>query len=177
MTSVSPTFHAVVAMAENRVIGREGQLPWHLPADLQFFKKLTLDHPILMGRKTYDSIGRPLPRRRNLVLTRQPFSQPGVEALHSLEDLAALGLSGSVFLIGGGEIYRCLLPYCQGVYLTQVHRQVEGDAYFPEFEAGFLPPVTLEEHDEFTIYHYVRREATTPLPARDGKPAGIEKCP
>jgi dihydrofolate reductase len=149
-------FHAVAAMAENRIIGRAGQLPWHLPGDLQFFKKLTSGHPVLMGRKTYESIGRPLPKRRNLVLTRQNLTIPGLECLNSLEALTSLDLDGPVFVIGGGEIYQWLLPHCQSVYLTQVHRTVEGDAFFPPFEADFAEPIVLEKNEDYTIKHYLR---------------------
>lgn len=156
--SSSLQLHAVAAMSENRIIGQNGQLPWHLPGDLQFFKKLTSGHPVLMGRRTYESIGRPLPKRRNLVLTRHLTSLPGIECLSSLESLWALGLTGSLYVIGGGEIYRMCLPFCQSVYLTRVHRHVVGDASFPVFEDDFHPPTVLETTDDYTIEHYNRKD-------------------
>ncbi len=128
----------VVAAAENGIIGSNGQLPWgRLPADLRHFKELTLGHPVIMGRKTYDSIGRALPKRANLVVTRQPgWAAPGCEAAVSV--LAALarahelaGPEGVVCIIGGGEIYRQALPAADTVYLTEVHHAFEGDASFP----------------------------------------------
>jgi dihydrofolate reductase len=128
----------VVAAADNNIIGRDGQLPWgRMPADLRHFKELTLGHPVIMGRKTYDSIGRALPGRINLVVTRQPsWEAPGCESAVSV--LAALaraqelvGDEGTVCVIGGGEIYRQALPAADTVYLTEVHHTFEGDASFP----------------------------------------------
>lgn len=145
-------------MAANRVIGHRGQLPWHLPEDLAFFKQLTLGHPILMGRKTWDSIGRPLPRRRNLVLSRRwPDSPPlGTEWLTDPDELATLQLTGPIFVIGGAEIFRLLLPRCTSVYVTHVHASPEGDTWMPPFEDSFPYVRTLKEHPQFTIKHYQR---------------------
>lgn len=137
----------VVAAAENNIIGRAGQLPWgRLPADLRHFKELTLGHPVVMGRKTYDSIGRALPGRANLVVTRQPsWAAPGCEAVPSV--LAAVerarelaGPAGTVCIIGGGEIYREALPLADVVHLTEVHGTFAGDASFPA-----LPPAAWRE--------------------------------
>lgn len=146
-------------MAANRVIGRAGQLPWHLPEDLAFFKKLTLGHPVLMGRKTWESIGRPLPGRRNLVLSRHvpATPPPKTEWVSSFEEVCALPLDGPVYLIGGAEIYRWLLPYCDSVYLTYVHAEPEGDARMPPFEADFPVVDVLAQHDGFEIRHYQRQ--------------------
>lgn len=138
----------VVATAENNIIGRDGQLPWgRLPADLRHFKELTLGHPVVMGRKTYDSIGRALPGRPNLVVTRQAsWAAPGCEALPSV--LAALararelaGPEGLVCVIGGGEIYREALPAAEVVHLTEVHGTFAGDASLP----ALLPTQWREE--------------------------------
>lgn len=121
----------VVAMDQNRAIGRAGALPWHLPDDLKRFKALTLGKTVLMGRKTYQSIGRPLPHRRNVVLTRDPsFGAEGVEVVHSLEE--ALKLDEELMVIGGGEIYALFLPLATHLHLTLVDTAVTGaDAFFP----------------------------------------------
>ena len=125
----------IVAMSENRVIGRDGGLPWHLPNDLKRFRALTVGHTIVMGRKTYESIGRPLPERRSIVVTRQPAFHPdGVEIARSFE--AALELSGAeqqLFAVGGASIYRAALGRARRLYLTMVHATIEGDIYFPEY--------------------------------------------
>jgi dihydrofolate reductase len=138
----------VVAMAENRAIGRDGGLPWHLPADLRHFKNLTIDHTVVMGRKTFDEVGRPLPRRRNVVVTRQrDWSAEGVEVVHGLD--AALELvrgEAEVFIIGGAEIYRQALPRTDRIYLTRVETEVEGDVFFPEIDWDEWRIVAEEHH-------------------------------
>ena len=128
----------VVAMAANRVIGRDNQLPWHLPADLKHFKQLTLGKPVVMGRKTYESIGRPLPERTNIVVTRdRDYGAPGCVVVHSLDEaLAAAGEAAEVMVIGGAGIYRQVLPRTDTLYLTQVHAEFEGDTLFPELDAA-----------------------------------------
>ena len=120
-------------MAANRVIGRNNALPWHLPADLKRFKALTLGHPVLMGRKTCESIGRPLPGRRNLVITRnRGYSAHGCEVVHSLEAaLTACRGAPDIFVIGGAELYREALPRAQRLEFTEIHADFEGDAHFP----------------------------------------------
>lgn len=154
---------AIVAMTPERVIGREGALPWHLPADLAFFKRTTVGHAIVMGRKTYDSIGRPLPNRRNLVLTRNPgWSAPGVEVIHDPGDLAALpGLSGPVFIIGGAEIYRIFLPLLDDLLISHLAANHPGDTHFPAFESDFPTSDVLETHPEFTVRHWHRPGAAS----------------
>lgn len=136
----------VAAMAENRVIGRSGGLPWHLPKDLQHFKRLTLDHTVIMGRKTFQEIKQPLANRRNVVISRTPGFQPrGVTVVPSLEEALALGATeGEVFVIGGGEIFRLALPRADRLYLTVVHATVEGDTFFPPFD---LETWALEEEE------------------------------
>ncbi len=132
----------VVAVAENGVIGKENGLPWRLPEDLKYFKRITMGHPIVMGRLTYESIGRPLPGRQNIVVTRQKdWSAEGVEVVHSLPEALSAGKDAAkdagleqVMLIGGAELYRQAIDQAHRLYLTEVHSPVEGDAYFPEFD-------------------------------------------
>ncbi len=160
----------VVAMAENRVIGRDGELPWHLPADLKHFKKLTLGHVVIMGRKTHESIvrrlGRPLPKRRSVVLSRDPGysaggpaqhrETPGVEVASSLEQALELaagecavtpeGGKRNVFVIGGAAVFAEALPLADRLHLTRVHAEVEGDVFFPDFDTGTWLLVSEERH-------------------------------
>jgi dihydrofolate reductase len=128
----------VVAMAENHVIGRAGGLPWDLPKDLQHFKRLTVDHTVIMGRKTFDEIKQPLANRRNVVITRNTDFQPrGVTVVPSLDEALALAATeDEVFVIGGGEIFRLALPRADLLYLTLVHARVEGDTFFPAFDSA-----------------------------------------
>ena len=129
----------VVAMASNGVIGRDNGLPWHLPADLQHFKRITMGKPILMGRKTWESIGRPLPGRTSIVITRDTgYTAPGCIVVHSIEDAlqAAADLSDEAMVIGGAEFYRQVLPCTDTLYLTRIHADFEGDTFFPELDAS-----------------------------------------
>ncbi len=128
----------VAAMAHGRVIGKDNKMPWHLPADLKHFKAITLGKPVLMGRKTFQSIGRPLPGRRNLVISRTiPSEQHGVEWFSNVEQaLAAAENSAEVMVIGGGEIYRQCLPLASTLYLTEIDLAADGDAYFPDYYAA-----------------------------------------
>lgn len=123
----------IAAVADNGVIGQAGHLPWHLPADLQHFKALTLGKPVLMGRKTWSSLGRPLPGRRNLVLTRDPrYRAPGAETFTSLPAaLQAAAAQPEVMVIGGAQLYRALWPLVTTLFLTRVHTAPDGDAFFP----------------------------------------------
>lgn len=149
---------AIVAMTPARVIGKGGDLPWRLPEDLAFFKRTTLDHPIVMGRKTYDSIGRPLPKRRNIVLTRdRDWSAEGVEVIHSPEELQTLeGIGGRVFVIGGSEIYAAFLPHLDDLLISHVKEEYEGDTCFPEFEDQFPKVELMEEHADFDVRRWSR---------------------
>lgn len=126
---------AIVAQSENKVIGQNNQLPWRLPADLRHFKTITTGSPILMGRKTHESIGRPLPNRTNIILTRDPaFHAPGCMTVTSIDtaiEIARLSCSKELFIIGGAEVYQQTLPIVQRIYLTLVHHHIQGDAYFP----------------------------------------------
>jgi dihydrofolate reductase len=125
----------VAAMGENRVIGAQGSLPWHLPRDMRHFKTLTTGHPVVMGRKTFETLNVPLPNRHNLVITKDPtYAADGADVVDSLEAaLAAVGDDDVVFVAGGGEIYRVALPRAHRIYLTVVHGRFEGDTSFPEF--------------------------------------------
>jgi len=132
----------IVAAAENGVIGRDNALPWHLPEDLRYFKKVTLGKPIVMGRKTFESIGRALPGRTNIVITRKPdFQAEGVrvvasfdDALRLAQDIAASDGVQELVVIGGAEIYKAAIPRADRLYITEVHAQVEGDAILPQIE-------------------------------------------
>jgi len=126
----------IVAMDRRGVIGANGKLPWHLPADLKHFKAVTMGKPIVMGRKTHESIGRVLPGRENIVLTRDPgYVAPGCTVLHSIDAvLAHCGVAEEVMIMGGAELYSQFLPLAGRVYLTQVHADVEGDTYFPQWD-------------------------------------------
>ena len=143
----------IVAMTQNRVIGKDGDLPWHLPEDLKFFKKTTSGHPIVMGRKTYESIGRPLPKRQNIVLTRdREWSAEGVDVIHSPEDIEKLNLDKSeVFIIGGAEIYKLFLNYMDELIITHVKGVYEGDTYFPQFTGIFKAERFLQKRIDFDI--------------------------
>lgn len=127
----------IVAMDENRTIGKENQLPWHLPEDLKFFKKVTMGHPIAMGRKTHESIGRVLPGRENIVITRQEgYLSDGCTVYYSVDDFVKYSkeVNDEVFVIGGAEIFREAFPYADCLYLTLIHETFVGDTYFPEFD-------------------------------------------
>jgi len=158
--SPDSTFTAVVAMASNRVIGKDGALPWKLPGELKWFKSVTLGHPIVMGRKTYDSIGKALPGRRNIVLSRtlQPGDLPDAEVVNSVQALDQLDLEGEVMIIGGTRIFELLLDRTSKIYLTFVHHPYQGDTYFPQFESDFPDMEVLREHEEYQIREY-RRES------------------
>lgn len=148
------SFKAIAAMAENRVIGRGNKIPWHLPEDFQWFKRMTTGQVIVMGRKTYESIGRPLPNRTTLVLTRHVRSIPGVRVITSLEDIDLAADSREVFICGGAELYALALPLCSDLYLTHVKRSVAGDVVFPPFEDKFAVVTEILDRPEFRIVHY-----------------------
>ena len=143
----------VLARARNGVIGRDGQLPWHLPADLKHFKAQTIGKPMIMGRKTFESFPAPLPGRRHIVLTRDPhWSAEGAEVAHDVESALALAGSGDVAVIGGAEIFALFLPRADQIELTEIDAEPEGDAVVPAF----------------TGWHETRRETH---PAEEGRPA------
>ena len=168
-------------MSLNRVIGNGNKIPWHLPEDFKWFKKMTTGNIIVMGRKTFESIGKPLPNRTTVVLSRSNFRYPGVHTIASLEQLLAAADPSSVaalrrvdarrltlptdrdiFICGGAEVYARALPLCSDLYLTLVKRTVEGDAFFPPFEGQFEPVEEVMNASEFTITHYRSSMAATP---------------
>jgi len=151
---------AIVAMAENRVIGNAGAIPWHLPEDFKFFKATTMGHAILMGRKTYESIGKPLPGRENIVLSRTMPETQGITVIRSLDELKELQNprdGRDLFVIGGEEIYRLLLPKVQELYVTKVPRTLEGDTHFPDFESQFDTGTKVLETNDFSVWKYCRK--------------------
>lgn len=122
----------IFAMDRNRLIGNDNKLPWRLPADLAYFKKTTLGHLILMGRKTFESLGKPLPGRKNVILTRdRSYKAPGCELIHSLDELQQYISDQEIFVIGGANIYEQLLPMANRLYITHIDAEFEGDSYFP----------------------------------------------
>ncbi|QIL91196.1 dihydrofolate reductase [Microbulbifer harenosus] len=145
MAAVDKPLAMIVAMARNRAIGRENTLPWRISGDLQFFKRTTLGKPVVMGRKTFESIGRPLPGRENIVITRNPdWRAPGVAVAASLEQALALAQQAAVrdgaeeiMVIGGAEIYRQAMPLARRLYITEVDAEVEGDAFFPVLDSDW----------------------------------------
>jgi dihydrofolate reductase len=154
----------IVAVSENGVIGRAGQLPWYLSRDLRRFKKRTLGHHILMGRRTYESIGRPLPGRQGIVVTSDPHYQAvGYQVVQSLpQALRAAGDDDEVFVVGGRQIYELALPRADRLYWTQVHVQVDGDVFFPHIdwrqwrlleEETFAPDDRNEHPCTFRVFH------------------------
>ncbi|MCX4044266.1 type 3 dihydrofolate reductase [Aeromonas veronii] len=140
----------IAAMAHDRVIGLDNQMPWHLPADLAHFKRVTLGKPVLMGRKTFESIGRPLPGRRNLVISRNPdYQAEGIEVVGSVEAALALLAGSSVeelMVIGGGHLYAEMLPSADCLYLTHIDLAVEGDTRFPAFDDGQWQRIECDSH-------------------------------
>ena len=145
----------IAAVGRNGVIGRDNDLPWRIREDLQHFKQLTLGHTLVMGRKTYDSIGRPLPGRRTVVVTRQPdWSADGVEVVHTLEE--GLKHEGDLYVAGGGEIYRLALPYADRLELTEVDQSPTGDATFPDLDPADWTEISRDPHDGFAFVTFRR---------------------
>jgi len=177
-----PKFTAIAAMSLNRVIGNGNQIPWHLPEDFKWFKATTTGHVLVMGRKTFESIGKPLPNRETLVLSRSAFSHPGVKTLRDLAELTAFAENPSpgqsvtrsasdeeraggrsalaqrkIFICGGAQVYAQTLPLCSELLLTLVKREVTGDAFFPKFEDQFELAEEIRDTPEFQILRYHTR--------------------
>ncbi len=152
------TVSIIAAMSENRVIGVRNALPWHLPADLRHFRSLTMGHTVIAGRKNYESIGRPLPGRTNIIVTRDPaYRAPGCTVVHSIDAaLEAAGADNEIFVIGGAQIYEQTIRLAERMYLTLVHARIEGDAFFPPFDPGEWNEIEREQHaaDERHVYAY-----------------------
>ena len=154
----------VVAMANNRAIGKDNQLLWHLPEDLQYFKRITMGKPMIMGRKTFESIGRPLPGRLNIVVThQQDWHREGVVVTHSISDAKAIAEAQAkkdnvdeVMLIGGAQLYSSAIDYADKIYLTRVDADIEGDAFFPEIDEEKWLELSCEKHlsSEKNPYNY-----------------------
>lgn len=137
----------VVAVAENGVIGKTGALPWYLPADLQHFKAVTMGKPIVMGRRTHESIGRALPGRQNIVVTRNPsYAAPGCQAVGSFEEALAIAKGTEVCVIGGATLYEQALPLADTIYLTRIHAVLDGDVHFPSMDKAQWQVVDCEPH-------------------------------
>lgn len=148
----------IVAAAENNAIGKNNQMLWHLPNDFKYFKKQTLHHSVIMGRKTFESIGKPLPERRNIVITRnQDWTAKDVDVANSLDEvLKYCRDEREIFIIGGAEIYKQALPLASKVLLTRVHTSIDGDAYFPALDANIWKLTNSDKHrqDEKHAYDY-----------------------
>lgn len=147
------------AMDENRLIGKDNDLPWRLPEDLKYFKKVTMGHPIVMGRKTYESIGRPLPGRQNIIITRNPnYKVDGCDVFHSIDEFLSYykSQSGEIFVIGGAEIFKATIPFADRLYVTKIHETFTGNAYFPELDMGKWSLISSEQgiRDEKNPYDY-----------------------
>lgn len=150
----------IVAVAKNNVIGRDGALPWHLPSDLRHFKKTTMGYPLIMGRKTYDSIGRPLPGRDNVVLTRNPeLELPGCIVVHTMEEaLDHCRTQEKVFIIGGADIFRLAMPMTDTIIYTALEREVEGDVFLDPVDTDTFEIVDRKMCDEEEPYQIIRYE-------------------
>lgn len=157
---MSPRFTAVVAMASDRAIGLNGTMPWHLSEDLKLFKRLTMGHPVLMGRKTWESLGKwkPLPGRQNIVLTRDAaFEAEGALVIHDIAELETISLQDEeVMVIGGAQIYALMLPHLTALHVSEVQGTYEADTYFPPFAHLFSHREESEHFDGFTHVLYTR---------------------
>ncbi|GAA0369232.1 dihydrofolate reductase [Bacillus horti] len=152
----------IACSSQNGVIGQDNDMPWHLPEDLKFFKKTTLGHTVVMGRKTFESIGKPLPQRRNIIITRsKDFLPEGCEVMHSVEEV--LQVEGDIFITGGAQLYEQFLPHADRIYLTVIHEDIEGDTFFPSLDQSWE---VIEERKgqrdeknpyEYTFYTYERK--------------------
>jgi len=145
-----PRITIIVAYAKNHVIGNEGNLPWHLSDDLKRFRQLTMGHHIVMGRKTWESIGRLLPGRKHIIISRKPgYAVAGAKVVDSLEGaMAAARNDSEIFVIGGGEIYALVLPIADRILATEVQGKFEGDTYFPELSKGTWQETARESHED-----------------------------
>jgi dihydrofolate reductase len=150
LKAAHPRISIIVAYAANRVIGRDGKMPWHLSEDLKRFRRLTMGHHIVMGRKTWESIGRLLPGRSHIIVSRKSgYDVPGAKVVDSLEAaIAAARDDSEIFVIGGGELYALVLPIADRIYATEIARKYEGDTYFPELEEGKWRETVRETHED-----------------------------
>ena len=144
-------YRAIAAMAENRVIGNRNTIPWHLPEDFKWFKNTTMGATLLMGRKTFESIGRPLPGRQTIILSRSQFSIPNTVTVQAIDSIETVATSDTIWVAGGAEIYQLMLPKCSDLYITRVHQKPDGDTFFPKFEDSFTLDTVLESNTQFSI--------------------------
>ncbi|MBU6504739.1 MAG: type 3 dihydrofolate reductase [Betaproteobacteria bacterium] len=144
----APRLSLIVAMTENRIIGANNAMPWHLPADLAFFKATTLGHPVIMGRKTFESIGRALPGRRNIVVSRNPgYLAEGCDTVTDMvQSLQQAGPAPEIFVIGGAQLFELALPQAQRIYLTRIHATLDGDTFFPELDPAEWQEISRQHH-------------------------------
>ena len=147
-------FKAIAAMSQNRVIGNRNRIPWHLPEDFKWFKKMTTGQIVVMGRKTFESIGRPLPDRTTIILSRTNFQFPGVQTITELDQINPACEPRDIFICGGAQVYEQTLPRCADLYLTLVKQTVEGDTFFPAFEDRFVLHEEIKDEPGFKILHY-----------------------
>ena len=146
----------IVAMARNRIIGNRGAMPWHLPDDLQWFKRHTMGHSLLMGRRTYEAIGRPLPGRNIIILSRNPdYHVPGCVTVSSVSAALAVAAPSQLFICGGGEVFRQTLPLAQRIYLTELDIEVVGDTRFPEFDRDAFDLIYVEQRRADFDYRFL----------------------
>lgn len=139
----------ICAHDQNRVIGDKGKMPWHFPEDLQHFKTITLNHPVIMGRKTYESIGKALPHRTNVILTHdRSYDAEGCITITSLEEIQKLAKDQDLFIIGGQTLFEQMLPYADELYLTEIKAEFDGDTFFPEFNHEHYKRIVLKSTDK-----------------------------
>ena len=149
----------ITAFDQNQLIGDGNALPWNIPEDLAYFKKITTGKTVVMGRKTYESIGRPLPNRRNIVLSNHMQSLPNIEVIKDYQQVLELAASESVFIIGGSEIYKLFLPFVTSLYITHIDSEFQGDTYFPSINLDNWAKVseTSSQTNRIRFCHYTRK--------------------
>jgi dihydrofolate reductase len=153
-----PICKAIVAVSQNGVIGKNGDLPWRLSGDLKWFRKITMGHTLIMGRKTWDSLPGALPGRENWVLSRSMKPTEGIRVFNNFDRVLENALDKTLFVIGGGELYRQTLSHCKEIFVTEVLRTIEGgDAFFPPFEHQYDAVEVLDENDEFILRRWVAK--------------------
>ena len=149
-------YKAIAAMAKNRVIGNNGAIPWYIPEDFKWFKQNTIGQTLLMGRKTYESIGRPLPERQTLILSRSSYIAENTITVSDMDSIEKSAENETIWVAGGAEIYKLMLPHCDDLYLTRVNAVHEGDTLFPEFEKDFKLNSIIDNKKLFSIEHWIR---------------------
>lgn len=152
-------FKAIAAMGENRVIGCDGKLPWQLPEELKWFKEKTMGQVIVMGRNTFESIGKALPGRENVVVSKTMPPTPGIMIVPDVQTLTNFSTDKEIWICGGAKLYESTLPFCEELFLTVVHQKPEGDVFFPNFEDSFRETELVRETEAFTIKRYVNYAA------------------